>query len=97
MNFAGSFFDSDSFARVLTFAVFVVAGTDLSKAIPEARNRLTWSVLVLLTIAAAYVAWNYPVVIVLGFTVFLDSILFGLWSGAIAGLVLRWYPKFRMR
>ena len=97
MDLVNSFFDIDTFARFLTFAIFVVAGLDLSKFVPQPRNLFVWCVLAGLTAAAGYLWWNYPTVIVFGFGVYLDMILFGLCGGVVVGLLLRWHPRFKMR
>ncbi|HTP13584.1 MAG TPA: hypothetical protein VMM37_08130 [Bacteroidota bacterium] len=97
MSIAGSFLDVDTFTRLLTFAVFVVAGMDLSRIVPQSKHPVAWSLFAAITVAGGYVAWRFPTVTLLGFAIFLDSIVVGLWSGFVAGLLIRWYPKFRMR
>ncbi len=95
MNFVESYFNIDTFGRMLTFAVFVVAGLDLSKYVPQPKNMYAWIALVLATIVAGYVGIHVSIVTILGFGVFLNMVLLGLCCGFIAGFLLRLYPKIR--
>ena len=96
MNFVESYFTIETFSRILTLGIFVIAGFDLSKYMPQPKSIYAWMVLVLLAIVAGYVGIHVSLVMIFGFGVYLNMVLLGLCCGFIAGFLFRLFPRFRV-
>ena len=92
-----SFFNIDGLSRLLTFAVFVLAGFDLSKSVPRPRSPFSWIVFILAAIVAGYIGMEVNLISVSGFNVFLNEVILGLAGGFVVGFVIRMRPRFKMR
>jgi hypothetical protein len=92
-----SIFNIDTFSRLLTYAIFVLAGYDLSKSIPRPKGVLSWTTFVLIVVLTGYLGMEFRLITVSGYNVFLNEIILGLSTGFIAGFIRRLYPKFRLR
>jgi len=92
-----SFFNIDTYCRLITFAVFVVLGIDVSKTMPKPKTVYSWVVLVSVMLLLAYVGIQVKLVSVFGYTFYINEAVIGLTSGLIVGFVLRVRPKFRIR
>lgn len=92
-----SLLNSDTYWRLLTFAVFVLAGFDLSKSVPRLKAHYRLVAFVLLAAVLGYVAMNGRLISVLDYDVYVNEIILGLTVGLVIGLVNRIRPKFRMR
>jgi len=95
--FINGLFNADTFCRFLTFSIFVLAGYDLSKSTPIPRSPFAWLMLALVIGITGYVGMSVNLVTVLGYTVHVNDIIFGLTSGFVAGIVLRARPNFKTR
>ncbi len=97
MNFVESCFSSESFSKILTFAIFVVGGLDVSKYVPTPKRRHSWIGLAAATFTAGCLGVEVSTVTVLGYGIYLNMVLLGLCCGFIIGFVFRMYPRFKMR
>ncbi len=92
-----SFFNIDGLSRLLTFAVFVLAGFDLSKSVPRPKSPFSWIAFILAAIFAGYIGMEVNLISVSGYNVFLNEVILGLSSGFVVGFVVRMRPRFKMR
>ena len=87
----------DTYSRLLTFAISMMIGFDLSKSMPRPKSFYGWLVIILLVIVAGYIGMDVRLISVFGYTLFLNETILGLSSGLVVGLVLRMRPKFKAR
>lgn len=92
-----SYFNIDTYGRLLTYAVFVVFGFDLSKTVPMPKNISSWIVLVLAIALLTYVGMKMKLISVFGYDIFVNEIILGFSSGLVVGFVLRLWPKIKIR
>lgn len=92
-----SYFNIDTYGRLLTFAIFVIAGLDVSKNIPRPKNLYSWLALVSIVAIAGFIGIKVRFISILGYSVFLNETILGFSSGVIVGFVLRMRLKFWMR
>jgi|WetSurMetagenome_2_1015567.scaffolds.fasta_scaffold1091751_1 hypothetical protein len=91
-----SIFNIDTFSRLLTYAIFVLAGYDLSKSIPRPKGPLSWVAFILVVVLAGYLGMKFRLITVSGYNVFLNEIILGLSTGFVAGFLIRLHPKFKL-
>jgi hypothetical protein len=96
MNLIDSFFNIDSFSRLLTFAIFLLAGYDLSKSVPRPKSPFSWIAFILAAIVSGYIGMEVNLISVSGFNVFLNEVILGLAGGFVVGFVIRMRPRFKM-
>ncbi len=92
-----SFVNIDTYSRLLTFAISLMIGFDLSKSMPRPKSINNWLVIILLVIIAGYVGIDVKLISAFEYTLFLNEAILGLSSGLVLGLVLRMLPKFKAR
>ncbi len=92
-----SMFNADTYCRLLTFAVFVLAGFDLSRNVPKSRVRYPLIVVVLIVAAAIYLATGGGTVHMIGFEIYVNELVLGLSTGLVVGTVYRARPRFKIR
>ncbi len=97
MNFVESYFNGESFGKILTFAIFVVGGLDVSRYVPTPKRRNSWIGLAAVTLSAGCLGAEVSTVTVLGYGIYLNMVLLGLCCGFIVGFLFRMYPRFKMR
>jgi hypothetical protein len=92
-----SFVNIDMYSRLLTFAISMMIGFDLSKSMPRPKSINSWLVIILLVIIAGYIGMDVKLISIFGYTLFLNEAILGLSSGLVLGLALRIRPKFKAR
>ncbi len=92
-----SFFNIDAFYRCITFAVFILAGYDLSKSVPRPKSIYSWIALAIAATLTGYLGTRVGLVMILGFEVYLNLVLLGFCCGFIGGFVVRTLPRFKIR
>ena len=95
MNFTDSPFTIDSFSRLLTYAIFVLAGFDLSKSVPRPKGPISWSVLIGILVVAGYIGMEVKLITVSGYNVFLNELILGLSTGFVVGFIIQARLKFK--
>jgi hypothetical protein len=97
LTYSETVLDIETFVRFLTFAIFVLAGFDLSKNVPMPKHIVTWILLVFTTIVAAYIGIHVAIISLFGYGIYLNMVLLGLCCGFIAGFILRIAPRIKAR
>ena len=90
-----SILNFDMFSRLLTYGIFVLAGFDLSKAVPRPKSPFSWLVFILAMILAGFIGMKVKLITVSGYDVFLNEIILGLCTGFIVGFIVRMRPRFK--
>lgn len=90
-------FNIDTFSRFLTFAIFTVAGYDMSKSLPKLTNASTLLVIAAIVSLAAIVWMKVGMVTIYGYDIFLVDIILGVCVGLVLGFVARMKVKFKTR
>jgi len=92
-----SFLNIDTFSRLLTYAIFVLAGFDLSKCIPRPKGPFSWIAFITAVVFAEYVGMKFRLITVSGYNVFLNEVILGLSTGFVLGFIFRLRPRIRIR
>ena len=92
-----SFLNTDTYCRLLTFAIFILLGFDLSKSAPRPKSKYSWLLLVSVIAFTGYLTMEIESVSVVGYNVYLNEVILGLFAGLVAGFVIHSRPKIKMR
>ncbi len=92
-----SIFNADTYCRLLAFAVFVLAGFDLSRNVPKSKAQYSLIVFVLVIAGAVYMVTNGGPVLFFGYEIYANEIIMGFSAGLIVGTVYRMNPRFKIR
>ncbi len=92
-----SVFNVDTYCRLLTFAVFVLAGFDFSRYVPKPKAQYSLIAFLLTLTAVAYVVTGGGPILVFGFDIYVNEIAMGASTGLVVGTVYRMRPRFKIR
>lgn len=92
-----SLFDADTYCRLLTYAVFVLAGFDFSRNVPKLKAQYPLLAFVLVAAIVVYVATEGRLISVFDFDIYINEIILGLSTGLVIGIIYRIRPRFKIR
>ncbi len=92
-----SVFNIDTYGRLLTFAVFVLAGFDFSRNVPKPKAQYSIVAFVLILAVGIYGLTGGGPISLFGFDIYINEVILGLSTGLIVGIVYRARPRFKIR